>query len=140
VRPVICRDQRHLARRHGGEDLGAMLHVLRPAPHAKITARAKTCIQELANDIRQRTGIDQGGSMDLRLHLLDSFRAKGSDGSDYKVRAFERLVPLPANSEQWEPTGEAEYRLDDGRVVEVEKDGSMRIARTVVRLTPLPNR
>lgn len=73
--------------------------------------------------------------MDVRLHLLDSFTARGSDGHDYKVRAFERLVPLPANSEQWEPTGQAEYRLVDGRLVEVENDGSMRIAGTPIKLS-----
>ena len=29
--------------------------------------------------------------MDLKLHLLETFPARGSDGHDYKVCAYERL-------------------------------------------------
>jgi hypothetical protein len=79
----------------------------------------------------------KGNAMDLRLQLLDSFAAKGSDGRDYKVRVYDRLVPLPGNPGQWEPTGEAEYRLDNGRAVEVGKDGSMRVAGTDITLASL---
>jgi hypothetical protein len=75
--------------------------------------------------------------MDIRLQLLDSFAARGSDGRDYKVRAFERLAAAPIPTSQWEPTGVAEYRLEDGRVVEVQRDGAMRIAGTDIALTPL---
>lgn len=56
---------------------------------------------------------------DHKLHLLDSFEMLGSDGKRYKVRAYEHLVhddSIPADGrEHWEPTGQAEYRLDDGR-------------------------
>jgi hypothetical protein len=81
----------------------------------------------------------KGNPMDLRLQLLDSFVAKGSDGRDYKVRAYDRLVALPAKPGQWEPSGEAEYRLEDGRAVEVRKDGSMRIAGSDITLASLEN-
>jgi hypothetical protein len=76
--------------------------------------------------------------MELRLHLLDSFLARGSDGATYKVRAYDRLAPDAslADGEHWESTGVSEYRLEDGRLVEVQADGSMRIARTDVALTP----
>lgn len=72
--------------------------------------------------------------MDLRLQWLESFTAKGSDGADYKVCAYERLVPLPGSPAQWESTGQAEYRLADGRPVEVANDGSMRIAGSGILL------
>ena len=77
--------------------------------------------------------------MDLRLHLLESFMAKGSDGASYKVCGYELLAPdasLRDGNEHWEPTGQAEYRLADGRLVEVRRNGEMRIAGTEVRLMP----
>lgn len=77
--------------------------------------------------------------MDLRLHLLESFAATGSDGASYKVCAYDRLardLSLADGGEHWESTGQAEYRLADGRLVEVERDGAMRIAGTDVELTP----
>ena len=76
--------------------------------------------------------------MDLRLQLLDSFRTVGSDGASYKVLAYERLAPdtsLADGLEHWEPTGETEYRLADGRRVEVHRDGKMRIAGSDIVLT-----
>jgi hypothetical protein len=75
--------------------------------------------------------------MDLRLHLLESFVAAGSDGASYKVCAYERLAPdtsLSDGLEHWEPTGQLEYRLFDGRRVEMQRDGSMRIAGSDVVL------
>lgn len=75
--------------------------------------------------------------MDLRLHLLETFTAKGSDGASYKVCAYERMTPdvsLPHDGERWEPTGITEYRLADGRIVQVEHDGKMRIAGSGVEL------
>jgi hypothetical protein len=78
-------------------------------------------------------------TMDLRLHLLESFMAKGSDGASYKVCGYELLTPdasLQDGSEHWEPTGQAEYRLADGRLVEVRRNGEMRIAGTDVKLEP----
>lgn len=76
--------------------------------------------------------------MDLRLHLLESFTARGSDGAEYKVCAYERMAPdysLAQSGEHWESTGQAEYRLADGRRVEV-RDGAMRIAGSGVVLEP----
>jgi len=64
--------------------------------------------------------------MDLRLQFLESFVARGSDGETYKVSAYERLVRVDG-LEHWEPAGQAEYRLADGRTVAVGKDGVMRI-------------
>lgn len=77
--------------------------------------------------------------MDLRLHLLESFMATGPDGASYKVCGYERLAPdpaLPDSDEHWEPTGVAEYRLADGRLVELQRDGSLRIAGSDVVLVP----
>ena len=75
--------------------------------------------------------------MDLRLRLLESFRATGSDGVSYKVMAYERLARDEAftDGEHWEPTGQAEYRLADGRMIDVQRDGEMRIAGSDVVLT-----
>jgi hypothetical protein len=76
--------------------------------------------------------------MEHRLRMLDSFTAHGADGARYKVRAYEHLVrdeSLPTDGrEHWEPTGQAEYRLDDGGRVEVQPDGVMRVQRTGVEL------
>lgn len=75
--------------------------------------------------------------MDCKLHLLESFAARGSDGTTYKVCGYERLardVSLADGLEHWAPTGVAEYRLDDGRPIDVARDGSMRIARSEVAL------
>ncbi len=77
--------------------------------------------------------------MEHRLHLLESFPARGSDGNGYKVRAYERLLLVPGSTDQWEPTGEAVYRLDDARTVEVAKDGVMRVVGAGIALTPLRN-
>ncbi len=77
--------------------------------------------------------------MDRRLHQLESFTARGSDGSTYNVRVYEHMVRDDATSDvmqPWEPTGEAEYRLDDGRRVTLSGDGSMDIADSGVRLAP----
>jgi hypothetical protein len=79
--------------------------------------------------------------MDRKLHQLESFTARGSDGGTYKVRAFEHLVrdeSVPLRVDRWEPTGQAEYRLDDGRPVSVGRDGSMEIAGAGVRLESRP--
>ncbi|GAB3757565.1 hypothetical protein GCM10028796_01890 [Ramlibacter monticola] len=72
--------------------------------------------------------------MEIRLHLLESFAATGSDGCRYKVCAYERLGLVPGSADQWEPTGVAEYRLEDGRHVEVSKDDAMRLAGSGVIL------
>ena len=75
--------------------------------------------------------------MDLRLQFLESFYVTGSDGASYKVCAYERQArdASVVDDEQWESTGEAEYRLTDGRAVEVRRDGSMRILGTEIQLT-----
>ena len=68
--------------------------------------------------------------MDRKLHLLESFDARGQDGKTYRVFGYEHMVrdeSVAAAIEHWEPTGLAEYRLADGRRVEVENDGSVRI-------------
>src|SRR5438093_1105134 len=67
--------------------------------------------------------------MDVKLHLLESFDAPATDGRTYKVLAYERLVrdeSLPG-AERWEPTGVSEYHLDDGRLVDMRAEGSIRI-------------
>ena len=78
--------------------------------------------------------------MEMRLHFLESFMAKGSDGRSYKVCGYERMapeVPLTHGGGQWGSTGVAEYHLNDGRLVEVGRDGAMRIAGSGVTLVPL---
>jgi hypothetical protein len=75
--------------------------------------------------------------MDRKLHLLESFAARGSDGSTYKVCGYERLAKdesLPDGQEHWEPTGIVEYRLAEGDRVDVRNDGSMRVAHSGVEL------
>lgn len=78
--------------------------------------------------------------MDLHLQFVDSFMAAGSDGTTYKVCAYERFVPDPAlvGGEHWQSTGQMEYRLEDGRPVELEGDGTAHIARSDVLLTMPP--
>ncbi|MEO7851548.1 MAG: hypothetical protein ABIR94_04720 [Rubrivivax sp.] len=76
--------------------------------------------------------------MDLRLNLLESFPAQGADGANYKVKAYERQVADPNlndGQQHWQSTGVAEYRLDDGTLVDVRADGSMRIAGSDRELT-----
>jgi hypothetical protein len=75
--------------------------------------------------------------MDLQLHFLESFTANGSDGARYTVMGYERMapeVPFTHTAQAWEPTGLMEYHLADGRLVEVERDGSMHIAGSGVQL------
>lgn len=77
--------------------------------------------------------------MDLRLHLLESFMATGADGQQYKVCGYERLAPdqsVGDHVEHWESTGQVEYRLADGRRVDVGADGVMRVAGTDLALSP----
>ena len=78
--------------------------------------------------------------METRLHLLESFMARGSDGSTYKVCGYERLArdqSMADGQEHWEPTGVAEYRLQDGRLVDAGRDGSLRIAGSGTTLSVL---
>jgi hypothetical protein len=75
--------------------------------------------------------------MEKMLHQLESFSARGSDGKTYGVRGFEHLARLDAVRDvqgQWEPTGVSEYKLEDGRRVEVARDGTMSIADTDIKL------
>lgn len=79
--------------------------------------------------------------MELQLRLLDTFSATGSDGATYKVCAYDRLAPDPSltDSEHWDSTGQIEYRLADGRPLQLQPDGTARIAATSVTLI-LPRR
>jgi hypothetical protein len=68
--------------------------------------------------------------MDRKLHLLESFTAQGPDGRTYRVFGYEHLVrdeTIAGAMDQWEPTGVAEYRLADGRRVDMRNDGSIHI-------------
>jgi len=76
--------------------------------------------------------------MERQLHFLESFVAQGSDGGSYKVCAYEHLVrdeSLQDGRDHWEPTGQLEYRLADGSLVEADRDGSLRIAGSGVTLS-----
>ena len=77
--------------------------------------------------------------MEHRLQLLDSFAARGNDGASYRVHGFEHLVrddTGPPDLIAWMPTGQVEYRLDDGRRIDVGRDGKMIVADSQVRLEP----
>lgn len=76
--------------------------------------------------------------MQKMLHFLESFTAQGSDGQPYKVCGYEHMVQNEAlgdGLDHWEPTGVSEYRLEDGRRVDVGPDGNMVIVDTGVRLS-----
>lgn len=79
--------------------------------------------------------------MEMRLRLLESFQAAGSDGATYKVCAYDRLAPDPSAHDDvhWESTGQMEYRLADGRLVDLGRDGTARINGSGVQLS-LPER
>jgi hypothetical protein len=68
--------------------------------------------------------------MDKKLYLLESFDARMPDGSTQRVFGYEHLVrdeSISAAIDQWASTGLAEYRLADGRRVEMDRDGSVRL-------------
>lgn len=75
--------------------------------------------------------------MEKMLHQLETFTARGSDGTSYVICGYEhmaRLEAIPDTQSQWEPTGVAEYKLADGRPVQVDKTGRMTIAGTDISL------
>lgn len=75
--------------------------------------------------------------MDLKLHLLDSFHATGSDGKDYKVCAYERMrrdETVQDGQDRWLSTGVTEFRLDSGDQVDARNDGSMTVHASGVAL------
>jgi hypothetical protein len=75
--------------------------------------------------------------MDRKLHLLETFVARDEHGASYKVFGYEHLVPSPASPDlplNWEPTGVAEYKLEGGEHVDLERDGTLRVATTGLRL------
>jgi len=76
--------------------------------------------------------------VNLKLHLLESFDTVGGDGKPYKVRGYERLAQDPSfndGQDHWQPTGVLEYRLEDGALIDVRADGSMRVVHSGVALT-----
>jgi hypothetical protein len=76
--------------------------------------------------------------MSLKLHLLETFGARGSDGAAYRVRAYERMVDDPSVSdgqEHWLSTGIVEYRLEDGSLIDAQANGAMRVVHNGVELT-----
>jgi hypothetical protein len=75
--------------------------------------------------------------MDRKLHLLDTFSAKGADGRVYKVKAYEQLARDPSvadGQDRWEPPGVAELHLDSGELVDMRPDGRMRVVATGLEL------
>jgi len=75
--------------------------------------------------------------MEKRLHLLETFNARGSDGQVYRVHGYEHLARLdvvPGAQEDWESTGLVEYKLADGRRIDVAQDGTLRVPDTGVQL------
>lgn len=75
--------------------------------------------------------------MDKRLHWLESFAARGTDGRLYTVNGYEYLArapDLPTEPDHWEPTGVSAYKLSDGRQVTPLDDGSFAVAGSALRL------
>ena len=75
--------------------------------------------------------------MEKRIHRLETFTARGSDGKTYSVHGYEhqrRLDTFSADPGQWEPTGVSEYKLPDGRHVELADDGTLQVAGSDLRL------
>lgn len=78
--------------------------------------------------------------MERKLHLLESFNARGADGASYKVFGYEHLArdgAIVDGQDHWEPTGVCEYRLADGGRVDMRRDGSMCVAATGLELSAL---
>jgi hypothetical protein len=76
--------------------------------------------------------------MDLKLHLLDTFHARGSDDKTYKVCAYERMrrdETVHDGQDHWLSTGVTEYRLESGELIDPKADGTMEIVPSGVRLT-----
>lgn len=74
--------------------------------------------------------------MEKRLQRLETFSALGSDGKTYSVHAYEHLCRVDLTAEEhWEPTGQIEYKLADGRPLKVAADGSMSVPESDIRLT-----
>lgn len=82
--------------------------------------------------------------MDHKLHLLDSFAARGADGHTYKVCAYEHLVRdvtlAGDGQEHWEPNGLVEFRLAGGESVDELADGSFKVRGSALALTPVERR
>ena len=75
--------------------------------------------------------------MNLKLQLLESFSARGNDGKDYKVCAYERMShddTVHDGHERWLPTGITEYRLASGELIDARADGSMAVVHSGVTL------
>lgn len=75
--------------------------------------------------------------MDRKFHLLETFHARGSDGASYKVMAYEHMrrdETVPDGQEHWLPTGQSEYRLESGELIDVGHDGTMRVAHSGIVL------
>lgn len=76
--------------------------------------------------------------MDLKLQFLDSFAARGSDGKDYKVCAYERMrrdLAVHDGQDRWLPTGVTEYRLDSGDQIDARADGTLTVLHSGVSLS-----
>lgn len=76
--------------------------------------------------------------MDKRLHLLESFKARADDGTVYVVRGYEHLARFdgaPDVDSAWQPTGVAEYRLENGDPVAVDRSGTMTIVGSGIKLS-----
>jgi hypothetical protein len=75
--------------------------------------------------------------MEKMLRRLETFTARGNDGKLHAVHGYEHLARVQLTSDgepQWEPTGEAEYKLADGRPLAVDADGTLRVAGTDLRM------
>jgi hypothetical protein len=103
----------------------------------RLQSRSATMELQAACRGQSAFAVLQEAPMDIKLQLLESFHAHGSDGQTYKVFGYERLArdeSVTAAIEHWQSTGVSEYRLADGRFVDERDDGSLLIERSDVRL------
>jgi len=75
--------------------------------------------------------------MEKMLRQLETFTARGNDGRTYAVHGYEHLVRVDLMTdgrEHWESTGQAEYKLADGRPVRVDSHGTLHAAGSALLL------
>jgi methyl coenzyme M reductase alpha subunit len=88
---------------------------------------------------RPRRPLHKELNMDHKLHLLETFNARDAQGKCYKIKGYEHLMRehlfVASAEELWEPTGQAEYRLDSGEPLEMQEDGTLRLCGSDVVLT-----
>jgi hypothetical protein len=151
IASVPSSHKKKWGRKKAGRQMRRYVRLGRPSPFNSYG------FDDIAGDLRRRavqsvflaggplfappTSHRKESEMDKKLHLLETFPARGNDGNDYVVHGFEHLARLDGMTDlndQWAPTGLAEYKLSNGERIDVDKSGSMTVARTGVKLNREP--